>query len=132
MSTSSDTAGGFPKTMAAIGGFVFLAFGVWALIAPVAFFERMALFEPFNAHFIQDLGAFQVGLGATLVMAAFITTDALAAALVGTGVGASAHVISHLVGLDLGGNPALDIPALSLLGVLLLAAGGIRLRRINK
>ena len=124
-------SGGFPKTMAAIGGFVFLAFGIWAMAAPEAFFDQIALFEPFNRHFVQDIGAFQIGLGVTLVMAAFLTTDALAVALIGTGVGAVAHVVSHLVGIDLGGTPSFDIPALSILGILLLVAGVVRWRSIR-
>ena len=111
---------------------MFLAFGIWALIAPESFYDRIALFEPFNRHFVQDLGAFQIGLGVVLVMAAFVTSDALVAALVGSGVGAVAHVGSHLAGLDLGGNPGFDIPALSLLGVLLLVAGVLRWRKLRR
>ena len=64
-------------------------------------------------------------------MAAFVTRDALVVALVGTGIGAAAHVVSHLVGTDLGGNPGLDIPSLSILGILLLIAGVVRWRRLE-
>ncbi len=131
MSSRDGDVGGFPKTMAVIGGFVFLSFGIWAMAAPSAFYESVALFEPYNVHFVQDLGAFQIGLGTTLLLASFVTLDALVAGLVGVGIGASAHVASHLVGLDVGGNPAFDIPALSLLGVLLVIAGAIRWRRIR-
>ena len=131
MATADSVSGGFPKTMAAIGGFVFLAFGMWAMAAPESFFDQVALFEPFNKHFVQDIGAFQIGLGVTLVMAAFLTSDALAVALIGTGVGAVAHVVSHLVGIDLGGTPGFDIPALSILGILLLVAGTVRWRNIR-
>lgn len=120
---------GLPRTIAAIGGFVFLFFGVWAMVGPRSFFDQIALYEPYNVHFIQDLGAFQVGLGATLVLAVFATSDALVAALLGVGLGAVAHVISHLVSLEEGGNPALDIPSLSVLGLALLAAGVIRWRK---
>lgn len=99
------------------------------MVGPRSFFDQIALYEPYNVHFIQDLGAFQVGLGATLVLAVFATSDALVAALLGVGLGAVAHVISHLVSLEEGGNPALDIPSLSVLGLALLAAGVIRWRK---
>ena len=120
---------GFPRVAAAIGGFVLLVFGGWAMVAPRSFFDAIAAFDPYNAHFIQDIGAFQLGLAATLVLAAFITQDALTAALVGVGVGALAHVVSHFLSLDSGGNPQLDIPSLSILAVLLLVAGAVRWRR---
>lgn len=43
------------------------------MISPQGFFETMADFEPYNAHLLQDVGAFQLGLGATLILAAFFT-----------------------------------------------------------
>ena len=42
---------------------------VWALAAPKLFFESVATFEPYNQHFVEDLGAFQIGLGAVLAAA---------------------------------------------------------------
>ena len=131
VNSSQEEAGGFPKTMAAIGGMFFLLFGLWAMADASSFYDSIALFEPYNAHFIQDLGAFQVGLGLTLILAAFVTSDALVVGLIGVGTGASLHVVSHLLDLDAGGNPGLDIPSLSILGVLLLVAGVIRWRRIQ-
>lgn len=122
---------GFPKTIAAVGGLVFVGFGIWAMAGPESFFNRMAVFEPFNRHFVQDLGAFQIGLGVTLLMAAYFTSDALVVALLGTGTGAMAHVVSHLSGMDLGGTPAFDIPALSVLGVVLVMAGSLRWRHVK-
>ncbi|MDX1468700.1 MAG: hypothetical protein R3258_05115 [Acidimicrobiia bacterium] len=98
-------------------------------MAPTVFYELVALFEPYNGHFVQDIGAFQIGLGVTLLLAVFTSGDALTVALLGVGVGAAAHVVSHLVGLDAGGNPVLDIPSLGLLGVLLLVAGLLRRRQ---
>lgn len=115
--------------VAAVGAFVFLTFGLWAMVAPQSFFESIALFEPYNEHFIQDIGSFQIGLGAVLAMAAFFTSDALVAGLVGVGIGALAHVISHLLGLDAGGRPALDLPSLAILGAALLIVGVVRWRR---
>jgi len=66
---------------------VFVVFGVWAMADPRSFFEVLARFEPYNQHFLQDIGAFQVGLGAVLLLAVAMTAaDALAAALLGTGL----------------------------------------------
>lgn len=120
-----------PGLFAAIGGFVLLGFGAWAMIFPEGFYELVATFEPYNAHLLQDIGAFQLGLGATLIMAAFFTKDALLAALLGVGLGAMAHVVSHLVSLGSGGTPELDIPSLSILAVLLLLGGVMRWRQVT-
>ncbi len=101
------------------------------MISPAGFYESVATFEPYNAHFLQDIGAFQLGLGATLILAAFITGDALVAALFGVGVGALAHVLSHLLSLESGGTPAVDVPSLTILTVLLFIAGFIRWRHLT-
>ena len=115
--------------VAAIGAGGFLLFGVFALAAPQAFFDHLATFEPYNRHFIHDIGAFQIGMGAVLAFALFPQRfDGLTAALLGTGVGASAHVLSHLMDTDLGGTPATDIPTFTLLAVALMAAGVQRAR----
>lgn len=124
--TTRDT---FATVVAALGGISFAAFGVWAMVAPRAFFDQLARFEPYNQHFLQDIGAFQLGLGAVLLLAALRRIDGLTAALLGSGVGAGAHVVSHLVGRHLGGNPASDIPVFAIIALLLLVAGGRRLVR---
>jgi hypothetical protein len=49
---------------------VFLVFGAWAFADPESFFDEVATFEPYNQHLIQDVGAFQIGLGAVLLIAA--------------------------------------------------------------
>ena len=119
----------FPRAVALVGGAAFVALGAWAMIAPRAFFDSVAVFEPYNRHFLQDIGAFQVGLGAVLLLAAALPrADALAVALLGVGIGAALHVLSHLIGTDLGGNPEADIPTFALIAVLLLAAGVTRWR----
>lgn len=120
----------FATAVAGVGAFSFVTFGLWAMVAPRSFFDRLAHFEPYNQHFVQDIGAFQLGIGAVLLLAlASRRLAALTVALLGAGVGASAHVISHLVGRHLGGNPASDITIFTLVAVLLLAAGGRRLAR---
>lgn len=102
-------------------------FGLWAMVGPRSFFEQVARFEPYNQHFLQDVGAFQLGLGAVLLLA-LRYSDSLASGLLGVGIGSSAHVVSHAVGTDLGGSPAIDIPALAILSGLLLVGGIMRVR----
>lgn len=119
----------FPPAMALVGGVMFLGFGLWAMAGPESFFDAMAVFDPYNQHFVQDIGAFQIGLGAVLLLARFAgSADALAVGLVGVGIGSLAHAVSHLLGTDLGGTPAVDIPTFLIIGLLLLAGGIIRWR----
>ena len=121
-----------PRAVAVIGGIGFVALGLWAMIAPRSFFEALATFEPYNQHFLQDIGAFQIGLGAVLLLAGMpVRADAMTVALVGVGVGAALHAVSHVVGQDLGGAPEREIPAFAVMAVLLLAAGGFRWRHVR-
>lgn len=99
--------------------------GLWAMVVPTGFFDAMASFEPYNQHFIQDIGAFQIGLGAVLILATRMA-DGLAVALLGSGTGAAAHLVSHIIGRDLGGKPEIDIPIFALLAALLVVAGAVR------
>ena len=119
-----------PRAGALLGGVAFVALGVWAILGPRSFFDAVATFEPYNRHFLQDIGAFQIGLGAVLLLAALPgRADGLALALLGVGIGATFHVISHIVGRDLGGNPETDIPVFGVIALLLLAAGALRWRQ---
>lgn len=89
--------------------------------------RQLARFEPYNQHFVQDIGAFQIGLGIVLLIAAIRPrTDGLTVALLGAGSGAAAHAVSHLIGRDLGGKPATDIPFFIAIALLLLVAGVLR------
>jgi hypothetical protein len=118
-----------PRLVAVLGGAFFLGSGLWAMVTPEAFFEAAATFEPFNAHLIRDMGAFMVGLGAVLLLAAARPDiEALAVALCGVGVGAVAHTLSHVVDRDHGGTPAVDIPVWTVLSLVLLWAGVARWR----
>lgn len=108
----------------AVGGFLALS-GVWAFVAPTLFYEAVALFEPYNAHFVRDIGAFQIGLGAVLLLA-LLSRDALLVALAGVGIGSAFHVLGHVIDIDRGGTPAVDIPLFALVTVALLAAAFAR------
>lgn len=112
------------------GGAAFVLFGIWAFVAPQSFFDSLASFEPYNAHLIRDIGAFQIGLGAVLLLVAFLP-DAHGAALLGVGVGGVFHAIGHMIDRDLGGSPATDIPVFSLLAAILLWAGIAQLRAVG-
>ena len=119
--------------VAVAGGVLFLALGVWAMADPESFFDRVATFEPYNQHFVQDIGAFQIGLGVVLLLAAQREQpDALAVALLGVGIGSAAHVVSHLIGHDLGGSPETDIPVFTVATVLLLLGGLAQWNRASK
>ena len=118
------------KVIAGAVGVFLAVFGLWAMLAPKSFFDAFAEFDPYNQHFLQDIGAFQIGLGAVLLLAALRpAVGALAVALVGVGIGSAAHVISHAVGTDLGGRPAVDIPFFGASTALLLLAGVLLWRR---
>jgi hypothetical protein len=119
----------FARVVAVLAGIGFGASGLWALVAPESFFDALAPFDPFNQHFLQDIGSFLFGLGAVLLLASVpARTDALAVALLGVGIGSLAHTVSHVIGIDLGGHPAIDLPLLSALTAVLIAAGWIRMR----
>ena len=107
--------------MAWIIAFFWIASGLWAFLAPQSFFDRVATFPPYNVHFIHDIGAFSIGLGAVIVLAR-IGWTALRSALVGVGIGSAVHVASHVVDYDL--KPSVsDIVGLSLFTLITLAAG---------
>lgn len=130
--TNQSRVSWLPRVVGIAGGVFFAVFGLWAMAAPESFFDQFAKFDPYNQHFIQDIGAFQVGLGAVLLLAVFVRPlDALATALLGVGVGAAAHFVSHLIGRDLGGTPETDLPFFAVLTLLLLGAGVVRLRQLS-
>jgi hypothetical protein len=122
------TGSGYPPIVAAAAGAFLLLSGVWAMVAPRSFFDAAATFEPYNQHLIQDIGAFQIGLGAVLLLT-WWARDSLVVGLIGVGIGSAAHVVSHVVGHDLGGTPEVDIPFFAVLTVLLLSAGVVRSRQ---
>jgi hypothetical protein len=121
-----------PRIVAIVGGAGFVALGLWAMFDPRSFFEAVARFEPYNQHFLQDIGAFQVGLGIVLLLAGLSgRADGLTVALIGVGVAATLHTVSHLVGRDLGGVPGRDIPVFAVIAAILLMAGGSRWRYVR-
>ncbi len=47
-----------------VAGATQVASGVLAFLAPGAFYDLVASYPPENAHFLKDLGSWQIGLGA--------------------------------------------------------------------
>ncbi len=114
-------------TITALIGLLTAQIGVWCLIDPRSFAE----FAGFGAHehFVHDVGAFQVGLGVTLLLA-LIWSDALATALAGYIVANTVHTVNHIVDLDLGGS-ALQAWALGAASVALVIAFVLRLGQVG-
>ena len=98
----------------------FLITGLWPFFDSLSFYDDVAEFPPYNAHFLHDVGAFQIGLGAVLVFALIWPRDAILVALAGTGVAAAFHFAAHIVDEDLGGTTGQTV-TLGLMAVVLLA-----------
>ena len=132
MDTERAPAGGalFAQVAALVGAAVLIGTGAWAFLAPQSFFDTLATFEPYNRHFIHDIGAFELGLGAVLLIAVWVK-DSLFVATAGVGIGGLIHGFSHVLDRDLGGKPASDIPLFFGLAILLLVAAAVRARHLN-
>lgn len=118
---------GFASRIAMVAGVGFIAIGLWAFVAPSSFFDALATFKPYNRHFVHDIGSFQVGLGAVLVLAALVR-DGLLVALSGVTIGSGFHVVSHLLDRNIGGKPTTDIPFFTVITLVLAAAAWVRAR----
>jgi PPOX class probable F420-dependent enzyme len=119
----------FVLAVGLISGLLMTAAGLWALLAPRSF-AAFADFPPYNHHFLHDLGAFQFGIGVTLLLA-LIWRDALALGLAGFLVSNSIHAVSHGVDLHLGGHGAGDWIGLAVLSLVVAAALFLRLRELG-
>jgi len=105
-------------------------FGAWALLAPRSFFDTVAAFPPYNEHFLHDLGAFQLGLGAA-VLGALAIRRSLVAVLAGVAVASVLHAAAHAVDADLGGQPT-DPWVLGLFAALVVLALIVAWRRAEE
>ena len=114
----------FPRVVAALAGLFLIALGLWAFLDPRSFFEQLATWPPYNEHFLHDLGAFQVGLGAVLVLAV-TSRDVLFVALGGVGIGGAMHALSHVIDRGEGGRDS-DPILFGILALILLAAAWYR------
>jgi len=117
----------FVRLVVLVCGVSMLAVGLWALLAPVSF-ARWISFPPYNEHLIHDAGAFQIGIGA-VVLLSLLSADALTVALGGFVVGGTLHVFNHAMDSHLGGH-ASDTWLLA--GQVLLAAAALGLHLRNR
>jgi hypothetical protein len=121
------------RALASVVGAFYLLSGGWAFLFPSGFYLTVATFTPYNLHLLHDAGAFQIGLGVSLLAAATLGRG-LAPVLFGVLAGSLFHLIAHLIDIHLGGHPATDLPALALIVAVLTSALVMELRtgRIRK
>src|SRR5215218_8796189 len=110
-----------------LAGLFMTAAGVAALMAPSWFADAVGF--PRHTHFVHDAGAFQLGIGITLLLAP-IWHDGLALALAGFLVANTTHAINHAIDLDLGGRSG-DPWGLAALSLLTTAALVVRLGQLG-
>lgn len=111
--------------LVASGGFM-LVTGIWAVAAPRSF--ATAADFPYSGHFIGDAGAFSIGIGLSLLLAA-AWADAAAVVLAGFLAASTLHAVNHA---EAGaGGHGWDAWALALVSVLVLAGLVARMRRLG-
>lgn len=115
------------RAVAVLGIAFWLVMGTWAFLTPAGFYDAVATYPPFNAHFLRDAGAFMLGLGAGLAVA-LRWRDALAAALAGSAVAALVHTAAHVVDRAQGGS-LWDTLGLAALAVAFVVAAAAQHRR---
>ncbi|OBH29173.1 PPOX class F420-dependent enzyme [Mycobacterium sp. E1715] len=111
---------------AAVGA-VTAGIGIWCLVDPASFADSVGFAT--HRHFLHDVGAFQLGLGVTLLLA-LIWADALATALAGFLVANTVHTVNHIVDLDVGGSTT-QAWVLGGTSAALLVAFVLRLRQLG-
>ena len=102
------------------GAGFFLLIGAWALIDPASFYAQVATFPPYNRHFLHDVGAFNLGIGAALALG-LTGLPGRRVALWAAAFAAVLHAGSHFADRNLGGH-ASDPLVLSLIAAPLVAA----------
>jgi PPOX class probable F420-dependent enzyme len=109
----------FVLAVTLLAGLFMTAAGATALLAPGWFADAAGF--PRHTHFVHDAGAFQLGIGVTLLLA-LIWHDGPALVLAGFLVANTTHAVNHAVDLDLGGRigDAWGLAALSLLSAVAL------------
>ena len=119
--------GGLDTAVAGLSGLFMLAAGAWALVSPRSFAGAVGF--PHSEHFLHDAGAFQIGIGVSLLLA-LVWRDALATTLAALLMAAALHAVNHALDLDIGGR-RLDAWLLGAWAVLVAFALWVRLRRLG-
>jgi hypothetical protein len=125
VTASSRLAQRYVAAILALAGTSMVAAGLWAGLAPRSFARFVAF--PYHQHFLHDLGAFQVGIGVTVLLA-LAWRDAATVALAGFLVANTLHALSHAIDQDLGGHPS-DPWAIGAVSLLATAALVVRVRQ---
>lgn len=110
-----------PRLWCAIVGGLIAAQGVWAFVAPRSFYDTLATFEPYNAHFLRDIGTIQIGVGVAGLVGA-LRARGVVVGLAGLSAFQVLHVVSHVIDRDHGGRPGFDIPALGIVALATVVA----------
>ena len=118
----------FPVIVLWLAGLFFLVPGIWAFVAPHSFYDQLAPFPPYNRHLLRDIGVFQIGIGASLLVA-LRWQDAAFVALAGAAAAAIAHVVAHIIDRDLGGKDS-DVPLFALIAALIVVGAVVRWRAL--
>ncbi|WP_043841590.1 hypothetical protein [Amycolatopsis taiwanensis] len=105
-----------------------LVFGFWAYFAPESFIDFVDYY-PYNEHLTHDAGAFQIGIGATLLFG-LVWKDTTLVVLAGFVVASGLHTLSHYLDRHIGGHSS-DVPTLGVFVLVALIAiiARIRMRR---
>lgn len=127
MTPTDRGTGRFVATVTVLAALATATAGSWAYLAPASFADAVNF--PPHEHFLHDVGAFQLGLGALLLLS-LIWADASATVLAGFLLANTLHTVAHVLDLDLGGSAA-QAWALGALSVLLAAALVLRLRALG-
>jgi hypothetical protein len=107
-----------------LGGLISLVAGVWGFFAPESFAAFVAF--PYHEHFLHDVGAFQIGFGATMLLA-LLWADSVMVVLGGYIIGSGFHLVSHIIDRDVGGHSS-DAPGIAILVIIGLAGMVARIR----
>ncbi|MGI8708190.1 MAG: hypothetical protein ACR2LG_08330 [Actinomycetota bacterium] len=114
----------FPRVVAVVAGLSFVGLGLWAFLDSRSFFEQIAPWRPYNEHFLHDVGAFQIGLGAVLLLTV-VSSDVLFVSLGGVGIGSAMHALAHVIDQGNGGRDS-DPIILGILALVVLVAAWYR------
>jgi hypothetical protein len=116
----------FVQIVVVVAALSMLITGVWMRIDPASF-ARWANW-PNHVHFLHDAGAFQIGIGMTMLFALW-WRDVIAVVLAGFVVANTLHAINHFFDRD-GGSPP-DWWQLGVFSLLAAVGLGVRLRQLR-
>jgi PPOX class probable F420-dependent enzyme len=122
-----DWGSRFVLVVTLLAGLFMTAAGVAALLGPSWFADAAGF--PRHTHFVHDAGAFQLGIGVTLLLAV-AWRDGLALVLAGFLVANTTHAVNHAVDLDVGGHGG-DRWGLAALSLLTAVALVVRLDQLG-